>query len=313
MISENLVRNDKPRYIVDMNSWFFPIIAVSLFISAGVLPLTAQDLNVDYLDGRLEYREGRDTWIRLDIGDTIPKDRTIRLSGQGFAELSAGENRITLTGDGMYETTDLLKAESGKTGFRQILGSKFSTLFKHGESGQSSVAAVRGAEAESDDFISWEDDSENYLPDGIKLYNEGDYAGAKDMFEEGSLWETGAVQRECTFRLGLSEQALGDPRSARDTMTSVSPEADDPFLDEYTIAVAGLYIESLEYDKADEVLAFFLDTNPSGDAAQAAWLLSAWSKEGQGDIAGSRRNLQKAVNLGPDTEIGRAAARMLDS
>jgi len=296
-----------------MNSRFFPVFTglVLLFCSV-VFQISAQNLNVDYLDGTLEYRDGRDTWLELDIGDAIPENRTIRLSGRGFAELSAGSRKITLTRDGVYETADLLGEEPEKAGFRQVLGSKFSSLFKRSDNTQNTAAAVRGAEAEGDDFISWEDDSADYLKDGIDLFNEGDYAAAKDLFEEGSLWETGAVQRECTFRMGLSEQALGDLRNGRDTLTSVTPEPDDPFLDEYTVAVAALYLESMEYRKADEVLNRYLTGNPSGEAAQAAWLLSAYSLQAQGDGAGSRRSLHKAVDLGSNTEIGRAAAGMLD-
>ncbi len=295
-----------------MNSRLFSIIAgLTVFIYFAVLPLAAISLDIDYLDGTLEYREGRDTWMELGIGDSIPENRTIRLSGRGFAELSAGDKKITLTQDGLYESADLAGSGPEKAGFRQVLSSKFSSLFNRSEKGQSTAAAVRAAEAETDDFISWEDDSADYLADGMDLFNDGDYAGAKDFFEEGSLWETGAVQRECTFRLGLSEQALGDPRTARRTLTSIRPESDDPFLGEYTITLATLYIESMDYLNADDVLSAFLDTAPVGDAAQAAWLLSAYSLEGQGDRAGSRRSLQKSVELGPNTEIGRAAAEML--
>ena len=75
--------------------------------------------------------------------------------------------------------------------------------------------------------------------------------------------------------------------------------------------MATLYIESMEFQEADAVLAEFLKNNPRGDAAQAAWLLSAISLEGQGDGAGSRKSLQRTVELGPNTEIGLAAAEML--
>jgi len=300
------------RYIGNMNSRFFPVITgLVVLISVAVLPLNAVDLTVDYLDGALEYREGRDTWIELNIGDAIPGNRTIRLSGRGYAELSAGNSQITLTKDGLYESADLIGTEPEKVGFRQVLGSKFSALFNRSANAQNTAAAVRGAEAESDDFISWEDESADYLADGLSLFVEGDFIGAKDLFEEGSLWETGVIQRECTFRLGLTEQILGDPRTARNTLTSIQPESDDPFLGEYTIATATLYIESMEYGKADAVLANFLDTNPSGDTAQAAWLLSAFSLEGQGDKNGQRRSLEQAVDLGPNTEIGRAASDLL--
>jgi hypothetical protein len=304
--------NNDLRYINHMNKRAFSIVTGVILLLCFAIPLSAVDINVDYLDGKLEYREGRDTWKQLGIGDTIPDGSTIRLSGRGFAELSAGAKKVTITTDGVYESSDLIGEEPEKANFRQLIGSKFLSLLKRDNSNQNTAAAVRAAEAESDDFISWEDESSDYLMDGMELFDEGDYIGARDLFTEGSLWETGATQRECTFRLGVCEQILGDPRAARNTLSSISPESDDPFLAEYTIVMATLYIESMEYDEADSVLAIFLDTEPEGDAAQAAWLLSAYSLDGQGNMTGSRVSLQKAVDLGPRTEIGVAAAEMLD-
>lgn len=302
----------KLRYIQFMNRRVFPFVSGFFLLLCLAIPLSAVDINVDYLDGSLEYRQGRDTWLQLDIGDTIPDGASIRLSGRGFAELSAGARKVTLTRDGIYESSDLIGEEPEKANFRQVIGSKFSSLLKRESNSPNTAAAVRAAEAESDDFISWEDESTDYLVDGMVLFDEGDYQGAMELFEEGSLWESGVTQRECTFRLGVCEQITGDPRAARNILTSVKPEPDDPFLDEYTVTMATLYIESMEYREADMVLASYLETDPRGDAAQAAWLLSAYSLDGQGDGSGSRKSLQKAVELGPNTEIGQAATEMLE-
>ena len=276
------------------------------------LPLSGIDLDVDYLEGSLEFKEGRDTWVSVEIGDTVPDNRTIRLSGRGYAELSAGARTVTLTRDGVYETRDMLGAEPEKANFRQVIGSKFSSLLnRSGASDDMAVAAVRGAEAEGDDFISWEDESTDYLMDGLALFDEGDILGSRELFEEGAIWESGAVQRECTFRLGICQQMLGELRSARETLASIRPEPDDSFLGEYTVVMGTLYLESMDYSEADAVLSTYLKIEPMGDAAQAAWLLSAYSLENQGNPGASRRSLQNAVDLGPNTEIGRAAAEMM--
>ncbi len=285
------------------------VILLGFFIT---LPVLAIDISVEFLEGHLEYTEGRDAWLSAEIGDTLPENCQIRLSGRGYAEISSGAQKVTLTKDGLYQTANLFADEPEKANFRQIVGSKFTSLLRHNESNSGmTVAAVRGAEAEGDDFISWEDESTDYLNDGKALFEEGDIAGAMELFDEGSLWETGAVQRECGFRLGVCQQIIGDPRAARKTLTSLSPEKNDPFLGEYAVTVGTLYIESREYGNADNVLSFYLSANPNGDAAQAAWLLSAFSREGQNDDAGRRESLRKAVNLGPNTEIGRAASSML--
>ncbi len=296
-----------------MNKRFFHwAIGILAALSVSV-PLAAVDLDIIYLEGSLDYKEGRDTWISVEIGDTVPSDRTIRLSGRGYAELSAGPRRVTLTRDGVYETSGLLGAEPEKANFRQVIGAKFSALLNRSSvSGDMTVAAVRGAGAEKDDFVTWEDDSVDYLLDGKILFEEGDIPGAKRLFEEGSIWESGAIQRECSFRLGLSEQMLGEFRSARNTLTSLTVEPDDPFLGEYTVVMGTLYLESMEYSKADELLARYLEIEPKGEAAQAAWLLSAYSLESQGNADSSRKSLLNAVNLGPETEIGKAAAQMME-
>lgn len=299
-------------YILIMNRRVFLYVSGFVVLLSLAMPLSAVDIDVDYLDGNLEYREGRDTWVMLGIGDTIPDGASVRLSGRGFAELSAGPRKVTLTRDGIYESSELIGDEPEKANFRQLIGSKFSSLLKRQDNSPNTAAAVRAAEAESDDFISWEDESSDYLADGMELFNEGDYQGAMELFEEGSLWESGAIQRECTFRLGVCEQISGDPRTARNILISVNPEPGDAFLDEYTVTMATLYIESMDYKEADKVLASYQETEPRGDAAQAAWLLSAYSLEGQGDRSGSRNSLEKAVELGPNTEIGRAAAEMLE-
>jgi len=296
-----------------MNRGSLPLIAaVLLFLAAGA-PLSAGDFNVDYVEGRLEYRQGRDTWMPLDIGDSVSEDRTLRLTGRGYAELSDGSRVVTFTRDGVYSGSEWALQDAPSMNLREVIGSKFSALLNRtGSSSDLAVAAVRGAEAEGDDFISWEDESTDYLLDGLALYDAGDIAGARDLFDEGTIWETGAVQRECRFRLALCDQALGDPRSARRTLESLQPEPDDPYLGEYTITMATLYIESREYAAADTLLASYLDSNPRGDAAQASWLLSAYSLQGQGDEDGSRASLRNAVELDRSSPIGRAAADMLN-
>ena len=295
-----------------MNRRYIPRVLGILFLTLVILPLSGADLSVEYLEGVLEYREGRDTWIGVDIGETIPEGRTVRLSGRGYAELSDSNQIITLTQDGLYNTANLVSKELEKTNFRDVLGSKFSALLNRpGTSAGTTMAAVRGAEAEGDDFITWEDETTDYLSDGIALFDDGDIVGARNLFEEGTIWETGAVQRECTYRLGLCRQLLGDPRGARQTLSGVSPEADDRFFGEYTVTMGTLYIESREFDKADTVLSSYLEMNPQGDAAQAAWVLSAFSMDGQGNSAGRSSSLRKAVELDSNSEIGRAAAQML--
>lgn len=290
----------------------------ALLIVTGLLVLLcftsslgAVDFKIDYLDGNLEYRKSNKAWQQLLIGDLIPNEGSIRLSGNGFAELSAGARKITLAKDGVYNSANLVGGNTKAVNLRQLIGSKFSSLFNQADTSKNTVAAVRANRANADDFIAWEDDSSDYLQEGMTLMNNGDFIGARELFKRGALWESGALQRECLFHHGEVEQILGNPRIARDILTSINPLKTDPFLDEYSVVMATLYIESREYAKADSVLALYLDADPKDEAAQSAWYLSALSMDAQGNKSGSRNSLRKTVELGPETQIGISAAQLL--
>ncbi len=80
---------------------------VIFLVSATLLPLYAEDLMVEYLEGILEVGQGSN-WIEVDIGDTIPQNSYLRLSDNGLAELSAGAITITLNQDGTFSIKNLL-------------------------------------------------------------------------------------------------------------------------------------------------------------------------------------------------------------
>jgi len=278
-----------------------------------IMPLSAVDFEVAFLEGRLEYREKQGDWRLLSIGDTIPSDCSIRLSNHGFAELIVGSRRVTLIQAGIYNSSELVGNGLGKVDFRQIIGSKFSTLLiRRPDDAHNTVAAVRAAALDSDDFITWENESANYLEDGLALMEAGDFVGARETFKKGSLWESGTIQRECVFRHGITEHILGNPKLARNALMAVNPAEDDSFLGEYTIMMAIMYIESMEYEQANKTVSSYLLTNPNdGAATQAVWLLSAYSLAELGDEEGSRESLKKAATLDTRNEIGIAAADML--
>jgi len=290
------------------------ILVIVGMLVCTTISLSAIDLKVDFLEGKLECREKQGDWRQLSIGDIIPADCAIHLSNHGFAELSAGPKRITLTQAGVYSSSDLVGSSPEKANFRQIIGSKFSALIiGRSDNSLNTAAAVRGAPSDSENFITWEDESANYLEDGLALMEVGNFIGARESFKKGSLWESGTIQRECIFRHGITEQILGNPRVARSVLISVEPTRYDSFFGEYSIIMAAIYIESMEYERANETLSNYLLANPGDDAAvQAAWLLSAYSLAGLGDEESSRASLKRAVELDPGNEIGMAAAEMLE-
>jgi len=287
------------------------IFVVMVVLICTSVKLMGTDLKVSFLEGKLEYREKQGDWRQLGIGSVIPADSSIRLSNHGFAELVLGPKRVTLTRGGIYNSFELIGSSPEKINLRQIIGSKFSNL-RNTDNSHNTAAAVRAAELDSDDFITWEDESADYLEDGLALMEEGDFLGARDAFKKGSLWESGSIQRESIFRHGITEQILGNPKLARAALIAVKPTADDPFLGEYSIMMATMYIESMEYERAKKILSDYLLTNPEDSATnQAAWMLSAYSLDKLGDEKSSKASLKKTVELNPKSEIGIAAADML--
>jgi len=288
------------------------ILVIMLVCTA--ISLNAVDFKVGFLEGRLECREKQGEWQQLGIGDTIPTDCTIRLSNNGFAEFTDGLKRVTLTKAGIYSSSELIGISIERVNIRRVIGSRFSALIiRRSDNTHNTAAAVRAAELDSDNFITWEDESANYLEDGLALMEAEDFLGAREAFKKGSLWESGTIQRECVFRHGITEQILGSPKVARSILITVEPTEDDHFLGEYSVIMATMYIESMEYDQANKTLTNYLLTNPGNNAAtQAAWLLSAYSLAELGDGEGSKASLRKAIELGPRNEIGMSAAEMLE-
>ena len=111
--------------------------AVILLFLITAIPLIAEDLLVEYVDGILEIKEGSG-WIELYIGDTIPEDSLIRLSDNGFAELSTRTVTVTLNQAGTYETRSLLR--SGKKvaswNIGGVVNSKLSKLVSPAQQGE---------------------------------------------------------------------------------------------------------------------------------------------------------------------------------
>ena len=290
-----------------------PGLLLFILISTAAL-LSAEDFSIDYLQGKLEYQNHSGNWIQLETGDTVKDTYTLKLSEDGFAELSGSNGKITLTEDGSYSMREIAdrSSQSGNS-IKKALASKFSFLFKKRQSSGNTVAAVRADKADNtDDFITWEDDSTDYLASGNELFRQGNYIKAKEAYEEGTLWETGGIKRECVFRKGLCEQIAGNPETARKTLESVNPEKTDSFLGEYSLVMAALYSESMEYEKADSVLTNYLSTNPSGYSAQTAWFLSAAVKDALGDSEGCRYALNKVISINPESELAADAKEMLD-
>jgi len=120
-------------------------LTVIFLLLIAILPLTAEELMVEYLEGILEIGQGSN-WIEVDIGDTIPQNSYLRLSDNGLAELSAGAVTITLNQDGTFSAENLLTSgrEVAAWDIASLVNSKLGKLISPEQQQGDAVMGVRG-------------------------------------------------------------------------------------------------------------------------------------------------------------------------
>ena len=261
-----------------MNHRVSRFLALLTFLCIVVQSGSTDSFTVIYLEGRLESRTASQTSV-LELGDIVSGDATLILSERGYLELESGENTIALTRDGRYSLADLAASPIHRANFREILSTKISSLVKGSRMKNLGMAGVRGNLAKNGNRLWFESctnaetvfiSSFDFAEDGMALMEDADFCDAAGVFYQGLLYGDGAAQRECSFRLGVCSQIVGELRYARDILTGLQVEPDDSFYGEYAITVAALYIESGEYIKARELLQSYLDQHSTGDKAEAA-------------------------------------------
>ena len=197
------------------------IISFVIILLTSVLPMSAEEFLVEYLEGILEVKEAS-SWATVEIGDTIPAESYLRFSDNGFAELSTGNITITLNVDGTYSTEELLRSgkvvASWKIG--DLVNSKLKKLISSGPtSRQSAVLGVRGA-AQDEQSLEWIDDSDEYL-------KKGDLEAAIATFLEGADYSFSEQEKqEYLFFTAYGYAERGSNALALKNLVEVSPEPD---------------------------------------------------------------------------------------
>ncbi len=247
------MKKSKPLYMV-----LFLLLIPRSLISAG-------QFSVEYLEGTLECNTGG-KWSEMELGDMIPDSSTIRLSQNGYVELAWNGNTLTLLRDGIYEINRLADQVTDSRQFRSILSKKISSLLKGEQMDSFAAGGVRGDDIEkpSPENTVMYFEGTDYLDEGLRLYEEGKIESALALFERGTLSEVGAVRRECRFRYGVCAQRLGRLRESRLILTAMESDPTDGFFEEYAVVVSVLYIESMEYEKAGDLLDECLRVYPEG-------------------------------------------------
>jgi Flp pilus assembly protein TadD len=93
---------------------------------------------------------------------------------------------------------------------------------------------------------------------------------------------------------------------------AVVPE-EAPYHGDYVLLEARLLLEGQDFRGALAAFDRLLSGSPAAGTSQQAWFLSAFCSLQLGDRVQARRRLEKARDMGPDSEIGSKAKEMLKS
>ena len=278
--------------------------------------LFSQDLMVEYLEGSVEISSGYG-WEELFIGDEIPADATVRVSENGFAELSAADGvTIAISEDGTYLIKDLMGAskEVASWGIGSLVSHKIKTaLASTRGSEQSAVMGVRGAISTSETQIDWmeEDEADEFLGQGKELFAAERYAEAVEIFKQGL--EVADFEKEDLFLYYIAQSytLMGEKALAIKTLSDTVFDHRSAMYTDLVLLKGSLLIESLAFQKALEIFTSHLKHYPEGGTAQAILILSSFCYRGLKDLDLAKDSLLKAVEVNPESELAREAKRMI--
>ena len=283
-----------------------------ILIFVVLIPIAAEELLIEYLEGTLELKEGSG-WVELYIGDTIPQSSFVRLSDNGFAELSTSTVTVTISDDGTYGTDALLRSAQKVASWNlgTVVNSKLSKLISPAQQGQTAVMGVRG-EAAGEEQLTWVEEGEQYLERGKQLLADGLYEEAASVFEQGAEWAlTDEERNEHLFYAAYAHSLKGDSAVALIMLEDIQASSDTAFFTDYVLLKGKLLIENLAFDDALGLFNEYLTHPDMGETTQVVYFLSAVCYQGLDNQSEALRRLQDAYRIDADSEYGQAAKSMM--
>lgn len=287
---------------------------IILLTLIATIPLVAEDLLVEYVEGTLEVKEGSN-WYELYIGDTVPENSVIRLSDSGFAELSTQNVTVTLSDDGTYNTQSLLRSgqKIASWDIGGVVNSKLSKLLGPSQQGETAVMGVRGAAADQGE-LTWVEEGEEFMAKGKKLLAEGLFDEAIVAFKEGADWALTEDERsEYLFYAAYAHSLKGDNALALIMLEDMALSSSSAIFTDYVLLKGKLLIENLAFVDALDLFSEYLKHPDMGETTQVVYFLSAVCQQGLDNKSQAEKFLQDAIKIDASSEYGRAAQRMMGS
>jgi len=287
----------------------------ALFIVVIVMPVFAENLTVNYVEGFVE-QQTRTGWLEVYIGDELSIDSTIRVSENGFAEFSLGDLKITVKEDGVYQLSDLVGSSKkvNSWGLGNLVSTKIKTALTSTGSGQTAVMGVRGAAAEGGAEIEWIEagGSAELLQEGLALLEKTRYSEALDVFNEGLSISYAEEEQLFLYYVGYTQSLDGQFALALNTLERVEVDPQSSYYSDLILLRGRMLIESLAFEEALEFFKTHTNRYPEGDLTQAVLLLSSYCYRGLDDTFQALQVLQRARDLNPDSALGIEAQRLME-
>jgi tetratricopeptide (TPR) repeat protein len=290
------------------------LVGVCLLASVA-LPLSAQNLRVEYIEGLLELGTASG-WKELAPGDTLPPSARIRLDRDGLAELAQGATRIAVSQPGTYLVSDLLRASKKVASWQlaSVVGGKIKGAIAGGQKSDTAVMGARGAKQGEPANIEWVEagGAGEAVAQGKALIDSGRYEEALKTFQKALQEAYAGEEGTLLYYLAAVYSLQGRTALALRALDPVNIQPQESLYTDMVLLKGRLLLESLAFNDALQLFSRQLKVNPEGDFAQALLILSSYSYRGLGQTAGAREALEKALQMNGSSELGKEASLLLE-
>jgi len=287
----------------------------SILILISTTALSAQSIQVAFLQGKAFSVTSNTVTTPIAIGASISSDATIKLEKNSLLELQTSNGqKLTLRNAGAYSVQNLIrKAQTlppnqvGKAlsaGVAAIVGGKTVN--------QSATAGVRGDAQDGATVEFVDSNAQAYKSSGNSYLKAGKFPEATKQFKLALSAADTKEKPEIHYLLAQAYLLLGDIRNADAEANAVQISGTKPWSDDLLLLKARIDVETFAYEDALSLLstraaALKKDTN----RASLFHFISGVAYFGVDQNAQAKENLDRVVAIEPGSELGKTASQIL--
>ena len=292
-----------------MNTRTLFLIILIVLLAGGLL--WGQDFQLVYNEGDISVKQGAN-WTTIQPGDLLPENSVVRLDQGEIAEFVSASTTVLFSQAGTYQLKSAAKqSEDRKVSGLSSIFSRISKMGSAGERGQSQAMGVRGAESGEEYEFTWVEEDTISFDEAMAAYKRSDYAAAIEIFENEI--DPVLLNDQGAYWYYLASSYLNSDRKGPAMQIALTHDVDQhsSVYPEFLLLKGELFLESLDYSQAAEQFRKYLDSVNTPAQLQLGNFLYGYSLRQQGDRAGGREALNKAVEIDADSEITRLARQFL--